>query len=142
MGDFIAGVTVFCFAASYAVSLALELTRLWFRSHFRGFMLTGFTTAGLLAQTLFLGYRAANAETPLSSPFEWYLISAWLLAASYLFLSLTYPSALVGVFMLPIVLGMIGMAELADRTPFAPEPAMQMWGLLHGACMMLGTVGA
>ncbi len=52
MGSFIAGISVFCFAASYTVTLALEISRLWFRSGVRGAVMLGFAGAGLL---VFLG---------------------------------------------------------------------------------------
>ncbi|MGH7193726.1 MAG: hypothetical protein ACREJM_09365, partial [Candidatus Saccharimonadales bacterium] len=78
-------VTIFCFAASYAVAWALEASRLWFRSGFRGAVMLGFGAAGLLAHTFYLAYRAGADAVPLSSEFDWYLLAAWLLAAVYLY---------------------------------------------------------
>ena len=77
------GISITCFAASYATALALAVSRLFFRSSIRGAIMLAFAAAGLIAQTLFLGYRAAAAQsTPLSSEFDWYLVAAWALAAS------------------------------------------------------------
>ena len=67
MGSFVAGISVFCFAASYTVTLALEVSRLWFRSGVRGALMLGFAGAGLLAHVLFLGYRA-YVDVALSTP--------------------------------------------------------------------------
>ena len=57
-----------CFALGYAVALALEVSRLLFRSGVRGAIMMGFAGAGLLAHTVFLVNQAAKAEgSPLSS---------------------------------------------------------------------------
>jgi ABC-type transport system involved in cytochrome c biogenesis permease subunit len=137
----LSGITVFCFTASYAVAFALEVTRLWFRSGVRGALMLGFAGAGLVAHTLFLGYRAATAEgAPLSSAFDWYLLAAWVLAAMYLFLVYDHPKTAIGIFLLPIVLAMIGMAELSDREPFLQSPAAQVWGMIHGFFLLFGYV--
>ncbi len=47
--------TVLCFAPSYAVTLLLEITRLFFRSGIRGALMLGFAGLGLVLHTLFLG---------------------------------------------------------------------------------------
>lgn len=141
--DWVARITVFCFAASYSVGLALEVTRFWFRSGIRGAVMIGFTIAGLFAHTLYLAVRAGETPAiPLSSAFDWYLLAAWLLAASYLYLTLNHRQAALGVFFLPLVLGLIGAAQLADRSPFPQQPASYAWGMLHGVFLLLGTVTA
>ena len=55
MGEFVAGISVVCFAASYLVALACEGSRLLFRSGIRGAAMVAFAAAGLVAHTLFLG---------------------------------------------------------------------------------------
>ena len=128
MTAFLSGISVFCFAASYAVALACEASRLVFRSGVRGAVMVGFAAAGLLAHTLFLGWRAATeAALPLSSPFDWYLLAAWLLAAVYLYLTVTNPRTPVGLFMLPVVLALVGAAQASSRVPFPQSPATQVW---------------
>ena len=78
MTALVSGISVTCFAASYAVAWALEISRLFFRSGVRGAVMIGFAAAGLLAQTLYLAYRAAQAPaSPLSSNFDWCLLAAW-----------------------------------------------------------------
>ena len=42
--------------------------------------------------------------------------------------------------MLPLALALVAAAALADRTPFAPEPASQAWGAIHGIALLLGTL--
>lgn len=88
-----------------------------------------FAAAGLFAHTLFLAWRAANEHAvPLSSAFDWYLLAAWLLAGGYLWLTIANPKTPVGLFMLPLVLGLIGAAHLSSREPFPQSPATQVWG--------------
>jgi len=139
---FLSGISVTCFAASYAVAWLLELSRLFFRSGVRGAVMVGFAAAGWAAQSMFLGYRAVHAaSSPLSSTYDWYLLAAWLLVVGYFYLTYYYPRATVGLFVLPLVLGLIGAAAfLADPRPFAPEPASRVWGAVHGAFLLLGTV--
>jgi hypothetical protein len=141
MTAFLSGISVFCFVASYAVALACEASRLAFRSGIRGAVMVGFAAAGLLAHTLFLGWRAATeASLPLSSPFDWYLLAAWLLAAGYLYLTVTNPRTPVGLFMLPVVLLLVGAAQLSSRVPFPQSPATQVWGAIHGSFNLAASV--
>jgi ABC-type uncharacterized transport system permease subunit len=136
------GISITCFAASYAVALALEITRLFFRSGVRGAAMLLFAGAGLLAHSLFLIYRALHEpNAPLSSEFDWYLIAAWCLMLAYFDLTINHPKTPFGLFVLPLVLGLIGMAQfVADRTPFPRTEAAQVWGSIHGAFLLLGTV--
>jgi hypothetical protein len=137
-----AGISIFCFAASYAVALALEISRLFFRSGVRGALLLTFAGAGLLAHTLFLGYRAAlTSVAPLSSEFDWYLLAAWGLTVAYIYLTVSYPRTAVGLFVLPLVLGLIAAAQwFARRVPFPTSQATQIWGAVHGVFLLLAVL--
>ncbi len=129
----ITGITTFCFFASYTVALALEISRLWLRSNIRGLVMIFFAAAGLFAQTLFLFHRASTAEgIPLSSPYDWFLMAAWVLAALYLYLSLYHREQAIGVFLLPMVLAIVGAARFARQEPLERDPAIQLWGTIHG----------
>lgn len=137
----LSGISVLCFAASYAVALALEATRLWFRSGLRGALMLGFAAAGLLAHTLFLAYRAATSDgAPLSSAFDWYLLAAWALVGVYLYVLYFHPRAASGIFILPLVLALIGLAQLSAREPFPQDPAAQVWGAVHGIFLLVAYV--
>jgi ABC-type uncharacterized transport system permease subunit len=141
-------VSIVCFAGSYAVALALELTRLLFRSGVRGAVMLGFAGAGLFAHTVYLFYRiaesyqaAGSVSSPLSSKQEWYLIAAWLLAIVYLYLTCYHPRVPFGLFVLPLVLGLIAVAAFAaDPRPSARESASTAWGMVHGISILLATV--
>ena len=115
-------VQIFCFLASYAVALALEFSRLWFRSGIRGMVMLGFVVAGWVAHTAFLYYRAveavAAAGSPLSSNRDWLLLAAWVLVMVYFYLACYHPTTHFGVFLLPLVLGLIVAAHFADPKRF------------------------
>ncbi len=142
------GVSIICFAASYAVALALELTRLLFRSGVRGAIMLAFGVAGLFAHTLYLFYRVVESYQsagalggPFASQKEWYLIAAWLLAIIYLYLTCYHAKVPFGLFLLPLVLGLIGVGVfVADPRPMGREPASAVWGLVHGTSLLLATV--
>src|SRR5688572_10261118 len=109
----IARITIVCFAASYAVALLLEASRLFFRMPVRLILIWGMTIAGLFAHSAYLWHRATvtpAAMSPLSSWYDWYLVAAWIVASTYVLLALTRPQAALGVFLLPLTLSLIGVA--------------------------------
>jgi ABC-type transport system involved in cytochrome c biogenesis permease subunit len=141
MPEFVSRISVVCFAASYLVALACEASRLVFRSGVRGAVMVAFASAGVFAHTLFLLWRAVNTPAvPLSSAYDWYLLAAWVLAGGYLWLTASNPKTPFGLFMLPIVLGLIGAAQLSSRAPFPQSPATQIWGTIHGSFNLAASV--
>ncbi|MEX2112081.1 MAG: cytochrome c biogenesis protein CcsA [Pirellulales bacterium] len=138
---FISGISLICFAASYAVAWALEVSQVFRPSKVRRLVMIGFVAAGWLAHTLYLGYRAFElSASPLSSSFDWALVAAWLLMGAYVYLAYYYPQAALGLYMLPLVLVLVALAALADRAPFSPASASRVWGAVHGIFLLLGTV--
>ena len=137
-------VQIFCFLASYTVALALEVSRLWFRSGIRGMVMLGFVVAGWIAHTAFLYYSAMEAVeaagSPLSSNRDWLLLAAWVLVMVYFYLACYHPATHFGVFLLPLVLGLIAAAHFADAKHFPREPASRIWGVIHGTSILLATV--
>src|SRR5688572_28768536 len=134
----LSGITITCFAASYAVTLALEVSRLWFQARVRNFVMIGFAAAGLVAHTLYIIVHAreeiaAGALLPLSSWHDFCLLSAWVLVGAYLGLTLRKPQMSLGIFVLPLVLGLIGVAQLLrNQAPFSPHDAAGYWRIIHG----------
>src|SRR6185436_18547787 len=52
------------------------------------------------------------------------------------------PQQSVGVFILPLALGLIGVASLLRNSPpFSPTEATSYWRIVHGSALLLGTVG-
>src|SRR5262245_17731272 len=137
----LSGVTVFCFFASYTVALALEVSRLFFRMPVRLVIIVGFTLAGLFAHSLYLWNRASGGSLPLSSWHDFYLIASWIMAATYLGLVASRPQTNVGLFILPLVLILTGIAWVFPRDAgFPRDTALQFWGIAHGVMLLLGTV--
>jgi ABC-type uncharacterized transport system permease subunit len=144
----LAGISLTCFTASYAVALALEATRMWFRSGVRGALMLGFAAAGLFAHTAYLTHRAVTTTgTPLSSQFDWYLIAAWAVAGVYFLWTigqLRSPNerrTAFGLFLLPLVLALVAAAHfIAGREPMAREAASTVWIVIHFALIVSGTV--
>jgi hypothetical protein len=81
------------------------------------------------------------AGNPLSSWHDWYLMAAWVLAAVYLGLTASRPQTTVGLFMLPLVLVLVGVAYLfPSDVSFPRERASVIWGMIHGVMLLAGTV--
>ncbi len=139
------GISIICFASSYAVTLTLEISRLFFRVRTRTVLSIGFAAAGLLAHTLHLFVLARDAaagEAPLTSWYLWCVVAAWVLAVAYLCLALAHPRNSLGVFMLPVVLALVGLAYLfRDADPFPADRPYKVWGMIHGVMLLLGCVG-
>ncbi len=134
-------VNLFCFSASYAIALALEVTGLWLQFRWRRSLLLFCAIAGMVAHTWYLGQRIAETPAvPLTSHHDWFLAAAWALAALYLAGTMYYPRASLGLFLLPGVLALVGAAMLADTTPLATLEGSRLWGRVHGICLMLGTI--
>jgi hypothetical protein len=137
----LASIHVVCFFTSYAIALALEVSRLLVRMPVRLVLTLGFAAMGLVLETLYLWHRAQTGTMPLSSWHDWYLIAAWIIAASYLGLALSRPQTNVGLFLLPVVLALIGLAHaFPDQVAFPRDRALRMWGVAHGLMLLLGTV--
>jgi ABC-type uncharacterized transport system permease subunit len=138
----LSGVGIICFAASYAIALVLEISRLFFRSGIRGAVMLGFAGAGFFAHSTYLYYRAVGSPgSPLSSSQDWCMLAAWGLVLVYLYLTVYHPKTAFGLFILPLALGLIGAGTyLADAKPFPREPASQIWGVIHGVSVLLATI--
>jgi len=138
----LSGVSIVCFAVSYAVALGLEVSRLLFRSGVRGAAMLAFAGAGLVAHSIFLYHRVVSTPgSPLSSQQDWFLIAAWVLVVTYLYLVYYHSKSPFGLFILPLVLGLIAAAAFfADAEPYARGPASRIWGMIHGASILAGAV--
>lgn len=138
-------VTIFCFTASYVVALAAEALglvgrqRKWFTGG-RRLVTLGFAVAGVIAHAVYLTLRAREQATPLSSPQDWYLLAALVLAAFYLATVLRTGRWSLGVFALPTVLVLIAVSRTASGEPFSPDRASLFWGQAHGWMLLGATV--
>jgi len=138
----LSGIHVFCFFATCAIIvLGLEISRLFFRMPVRLVVMLGIAAFGFVAQTLYLGHRAWTATLPLSTWHDWFLVAAWILVAAYLGITFSRPATMIGVFLLPVVIGLMLVAAVAPRTaPFHRDQALLAWGVAHGVMLLFGTV--
>jgi ABC-type transport system involved in cytochrome c biogenesis permease subunit len=138
----IAGISVTCFAASYAIAWVLEALRVANSTRARRAGALLFTVAGLTAHTLFLSQRAmGDSQSPMSSWYDWYLLAAWALAALHLYLAVARARQPVGLFILPCVLALVGVALVtASDAPFPRAESQRIWGWVHGLLLLAGSV--
>lgn len=148
MPEIVVRVTVFCFAASYALALAMEVWHLLAPRPIQRYLALGFGGAGLLAHTIFVLVQPLQ----LTSPFGSLLLLAWVLAVFYFYGSIHHGRLAWGVFVLPLVLGLIALAEAfplgnassADQGFLAAllsPRGERFWGAFHGALLLLAGVG-
>jgi ABC-type uncharacterized transport system permease subunit len=133
-------VTIFCFAASYGVALALELWHLLRPRPILRLIGTGFGAAGLLAQILYVAVQRPSLVTPFGS----LLLLALILAVFYVYGAIHHRRLAWGLFVLPLVLGLIGLAVAFRAPSSAPEDADfwdRFWGMTHGILLLLAGVG-
>ena len=137
-------VHLFCFAASYTVALLLEVSRLFFRAPVRQIVSAGFTLAGLVAHTVYIVLRAnpdPQRPPPLSSWFDWLLLLSAGVALVYLVSTVRRPQTALGLFLLPLVLALIGVAaQFREAAPFPRSQAVRVWGMVHGVALLAGSV--
>jgi len=139
-------ITITCFAASYAVALGLEVSRLFFRVPIRLMVIALFTAAGLFAHVAFLVLQvqsamAQNSGVVLSSWFDWCLVASLVLAGVYFGSMIRHPQNAVGLFVLPLVLLLVGVASIFQNAePFTPSAALAVWRSIHGLTLLMGTV--
>lgn len=143
----IEGITTFCFGASYTVALALELVQLIKPRPVLRLVGIGFGAAGLLAHSLFL---FVQVPADLAQRYWSMLFLAWIVAVFYLYGAIHHRQQAWGVFVLPVVLGLIGLAGVAppedgvDRSwPSVLEDfrGERFWGSIHGGLLLLASVG-
>jgi ABC-type transport system involved in cytochrome c biogenesis permease subunit len=139
-------VTLFCFAASYTVALGLELWHLFRRRPVHRLAAELFGGAGLVAHTIFLAVH----RPPLASQYGLMLTLAWILAVFYLSASLHHRRQAWGIFILPVILCLVGLAtafgpptdaEGVRRSGLFSLPDKKLLGITHAILLVLAAVG-
>jgi len=139
------GVNLFCFAASYSVALLLEVLR-WLRPQrpFPHILTYGFALAGLFAQAVYLFVYAL----PLRGEANSLLFVSWILGIFYLYGAIHHRRQAWGVFVLPVVLGLVLLAGLIGKvsqyertSPAEVTDYSKFWIIAHVALLLLGGVG-
>ena len=141
----VGGISIVCFAASYAVALCLEISRLFFRVSLRTAVMVGFVAAGILAHSIYLGREAQDGlggGSPLSSWYHGCLILAWLLAIALLIISLRSQRSSIGLILLPTILVLVAVAQAFPRaSQLSSDSWYRLCSICHGMALLLGTAG-
>jgi ABC-type transport system involved in cytochrome c biogenesis permease subunit len=139
------GITHACFGLSYLCAFLLEMARLvWPGTAWRPVSLA-LGLAGLFAQTV---YILINQPTP-AEPYGSLLFLAWVLACFYLYGSVHHSRQAWGIFVLPVVIGLVGLslflAHTSESTPPFGIPAWlsgeHFWGAIHGTLILFAAIG-
>lgn len=135
-------VGIICFAASYLVAFALEVSRCFFRSGIRGALMLGFAAAGWVAHTAYLYHQIVFQSGHLFDSVQgWLFAVAWGIAALYLYLAVYFPKTPFGLFLLPLALISIGAGTcFADASPFPADSIGLTWRIVHGIAFLLVTL--
>ncbi len=135
-------VSIFCFFASYVVALGLELTQFMKTSRVNRWAAIGFTSAGLVAQTMYLVHRSRLSHMPplIGSMHDWLLVLAWVAAAVYVVLELRDRRLGLGVFLLPLVLLLVSSSTSMKREPRVRD-AQYAVEMFHASLLVFGIAG-
>ncbi|MFM7151554.1 MAG: cytochrome c biogenesis protein CcsA [Gemmataceae bacterium] len=138
-------VTILCFLASYLLALVLELIHFWRGQNRYRILAILAAAAGLVAHTLYLIHR----QPPLIWQFGWMIFLAWILAIFHLCGAIHYRRMSWGLFVLPVVLGLLAIGLLLGKPP--PESVGlwredltdldRLWAPVHASLILLSTVG-
>ncbi len=148
MAGLLERLTVLCFAGTYGLALASDLARFAVRWHARWYLTVGLTALGWIVETAYLVNLTWHAHAlPVSTPFESLLVLSWILAAIDVYLLVRSPrTGAAGLFILPVVLGLVTAAGLgATRTGWVGglgvgSPVVAFWGTAHGVLLLAGSV--
>lgn len=138
--------SVLCFAGTYALALAADLSRVVLRLPVRWQVGLGLTALGWVVQTAFLGNLAWRlGQVPIANVFHSLLVLAWILTGIGLYLAMSAPkSSAVGLFVLPLVLGVLVAAVAMPPEARADWTRLggweTVWGTFHGILLLLGAV--
>ncbi len=128
------------FIACYILALVLEGVGLRTREAWQRWGTLGAATAGVAAHSIHLVLHSAAGSPTLGSAADWYLLVAWVLAAFYAIVLWSRPGTPVGLFALPLVLGLVLAALASSHDPITTSGETTFWGRLHGALLVMATV--
>ncbi|MBN9520932.1 cytochrome c biogenesis protein CcsA [bacterium] len=139
------GITHACFGLSYLLAFALETARLFWPAAGWRVAALALGTAGAFAHTVYL---TVNQPTP-AAPYGSLLYLAWVLALFYLYGTVTYARQAWAVFVLPVVIGLVGLSlaliTTADNAAPVSLPAWlhgdRFWGAAHGLLLLGAAIG-
>lgn len=135
------GITHACFGLSYLLAFALEVARLFWPG--RAWRVAGLVAggAGVTAHSVYL---LLNRPTP-AAPYGSLLLLAWVLALFYLYGTVHYAKQAWAVFVLPVVIGLVGLSlaltATSDGAALDWLHGDRFWGAVHGFLLLGGAIG-
>ncbi len=135
------GIKLFCFGASYSAALACEAAG-FVPARWRRTLSLVFVAAGLVAHTLYIGHRTIGARVcPITTTAGSLLVLSWVLAVAYLSIHWFYPRVTLGLFALPLIVGLVASAGfLGTESRRELEGWARIWGPVHGALLAIGAI--
>ena len=145
VAEWLSRITLSCFAFSYLLTMILEVSRLFFQVVVRRAIILGMTALGLFAHTVYICLEIRSGleigAVPLADWHAWCVLAALVLAVIYFVLAIRRPQNNMGLFLLPLVLGLVVTAALVNNTSsFSEQEALSVWGIIHGISLLAGTV--
>lgn len=140
------GISRFCFGASYAVALLMELLQLLRPRTAQRLVGIGFGCAGLFAHSIYLIVQRPSLTSQIGS----LLFLTWILAVFYLYGALHHRELTWGLFVLPLVVGLVVLTEFYPPdasewgswlAPLDELRGQRFWGLIHAGLLLLAAVG-
>jgi ABC-type transport system involved in cytochrome c biogenesis permease subunit len=141
------GVTHACFGLSYVIAFVLELARLVWPRAGTGWRVAALTFGGvgLLTHTYFILVHQPTPAAPTGS----LLLLGWVLALFYFYGTIHHARQAWAVFVLPVVIGLVGLSYVLLRGGDATPPidllvwlsGDRFWGAVHGSLILLAAVG-
>jgi ABC-type transport system involved in cytochrome c biogenesis permease subunit len=127
----------FCF---YLIAALICLALLWYKKHTLEKLGILCTIIGFILLNIVLIYRSLLAgRLPGSNLYEFLLLFAWGMSATYLFIMIRYKLQNSGVFILPLIIGVLGCAALFSSKIQPLMPALQSpWLKFHVSVAMIG----
>jgi ABC-type uncharacterized transport system permease subunit len=145
IAEWLSRITLSCFAFSYLLTMILEVSRLFFQVVVRRAIILGMTALGLFAHTVYICLEIRSGleigAVPLADWHAWCVLAALVLAVIYFVLSIRRPQNNIGLFLLPLVLGLVVTAALVNNTSsFSQQEALSVWDIIHGISLLAATV--
>lgn len=145
MSEFLPKITQACFGLSYLFAFGFELARMRWPNVTWRYASLAFGTAGLFAHSVYLIYHQPDPSSPSGS----LLAVGWVLAIFYLYGSLHHARRAWAVFVLPVILGLVGLGFVLSSRPAAVDRLSipdwligdRFWGAVHGILLLFAAVG-
>ncbi|MFN6128361.1 MAG: hypothetical protein ACK6DC_05430 [Planctomycetota bacterium] len=139
-----------CFLVAYVLAFILEVARFgssgeWTR-RWAWRIASGMMVLAFLTHTLYLAYRVWGSWSPnqfaaFRTWHDWGFLAAWLIAGASLWMSYRRSDKQTGLFVLPIIIGIVGLAiAFPSPSPIGTSSSASFWRLTHSAAMLIGTM--